>query len=111
MVLEQLVEPDGHVHGGGAQLLVARLEIAEQRPGRDRDVFHSPFDEVAGGRRFGKHDQGRRHLERHRLRQHRGDAINVLGVFALGGAELGDGDAEHGGKIPGADRGGRGGVN
>src|SRR2546426_8360326 len=57
---------------------LSRSEIAEQRARRDRHVLHAAFDEVAGGRRLGEHDQRRRHLERHRLRQHPGDAVDVL---------------------------------
>jgi len=84
---------------------VLQAEIAEQRARGDRDVAHAALDEIARGRRLGKDDQIDRRLELGELRQHAADPLHVGGVLALGGADLGDGEAGHGcgGKIIGAE--------
>src|SRR2546430_13699942 len=48
-----------------------------------------------------KDDEIDRRLELAELRQHAADALHVGGVLALGGADLGDGEAGHGcgGKV------------
>lgn len=96
MVLEYLVEADGDVERRGLRGLVLEREVAEQCPRRDRDLAHAAFHEVAGGDRLGGDEEVHPGLERGDLRQHPTQPLEVGGVFALDGADLGDGEAHHG---------------
>jgi hypothetical protein len=69
------------------------LQIAEERPGGDRDVPHAPFDEVARGRGVRRDHQVDRRLERRRFSEHAGQLVDIGGIVALGGADLRDGNA------------------
>src|SRR2546422_9730059 len=55
-----------------------------QRSGGDRELLHSPFDEIARGRRLGKDDEGGLGIELCRLRDDRADPTDVLGIFPFG---------------------------
>ena len=99
MVLEHFIEPDRDVQRRGLRGLVLDLQVAEERSRRDRHVPHTPFDEIAGGRRFGEdHEIGGR-LELRDLCQHAADLLEIGGIIALLGAELCNRDAGHVKKI------------
>ena len=98
VVLEALVEADGDIDLGS---LIRRGEITRERSRRDRQLLHSAFDEVAGGRRFGEDDEVRLGIELGGLRDDGADAGDILRVLALGWAELRerDGNGRHARKI------------
>src|SRR5437762_585574 len=104
VVLEHLVEPDGDIDGRGCRRLVLDGEIAKQRPRGHGDVAHAALDEVARGHRLGKDHQVHRRVELGDLRQHAADLLEIGGILALAGADLGDRETGHGGKIGGKGR-------
>src|SRR5439155_1643255 len=79
----------------------SQIKIPKPRASGDRDLAHPAFHEVAGGRGLGEDHQVDGRLELRELCQHPADPLQVGGVLALGGADLGYSDPRHecGGKI------------
>src|SRR5438270_869578 len=74
-------------------------EIAKQRPRGHGDVAHAALHEISRGHRLGKDHQVNRRVELGDLRQHAADLLEIGGILALAGADLGDGETRHAGKI------------
>ena len=98
MILEALVESDDDVDRG---TVVRGGQVAGERSRGDRELFHAALDEIARRGRLGKDDERGPGIELRGLRHDGAYPRDILGVFALVGPELGQGDPDvrHGGKI------------
>jgi len=98
VILKALVESDDDIDRRAG---VRGRQIAGERAGRDGELLHAALDEVARGRCLRKDDQRGPGIELCRLGDDSANPGHILGVLALVGAELGQGDPDvrHGGKI------------
>ena len=89
------VEAEADVEWWRATFCVHRRKISEELRGTFRQLPHAAFQEIPGERRLGGDDQVGRLIPGPQLAKNLAQPSQVLAVGALGGAELGNGEAEH----------------
>ena len=98
-VLVQLVEAEGDVERRGLGIAVLAREILEQLLRRHGEIPHATLEEVAGERRFRRHDQVGRLRPPPRFPEVRSEPAEILLVGALVGPKLRNGKAKHGRNV------------
>ena len=94
-VVVDFVEADRDLHRRRTALGVLSGQVGEELLGREGQFLHPALEEIAGQGCLGKHHQLRRLFPPGHLGEDGAESGQVLGIPALGGTELDDGEAEH----------------